>query len=145
MKLLKLVYFAHGWYLALTGEPLIDEPVYAWRFGPVIRSLYHEFKRFGRNPISDFALVDEWPTTGRLQWNRVRIDQGPNQEENTRAKQIVRRVWEEYGKLTGVQLSNLTHVEDGPWFRTRGKEIRNTIIPNDAIRTYFQNLATAVR
>jgi uncharacterized phage-associated protein len=30
MKLLKLVYFAHGWHLALKGEPLLNERVEAW-------------------------------------------------------------------------------------------------------------------
>ena len=32
MKLHKLIYYAHGWHLALTGEPLIDEPVQAWNY-----------------------------------------------------------------------------------------------------------------
>ena len=34
MKLHKLVYFAHGWHLALKGEPLIDETLQAWDYGP---------------------------------------------------------------------------------------------------------------
>ena len=32
MKLQKLIYFAHGWHLALYGEPLIDEEIQAWEF-----------------------------------------------------------------------------------------------------------------
>src|SRR5215467_7486621 len=55
MQLLKLVYFAHGWYLALTGERLIDERVEAWKYGPVVPSIYHEFKRFGNEPITEYA------------------------------------------------------------------------------------------
>ncbi|HEY1718789.1 MAG TPA: type II toxin-antitoxin system antitoxin SocA domain-containing protein, partial [Verrucomicrobiae bacterium] len=36
MKLLKIVYFAHGWHLALRDKsPLIDDTVEAWKFGPV--------------------------------------------------------------------------------------------------------------
>jgi uncharacterized phage-associated protein len=40
LQLIKLVYIAHGWYLGLTGEPLINEPPEAWQYGPVIPSLY---------------------------------------------------------------------------------------------------------
>ena len=47
MKLLKLVYLAHGWHLAIKGKPLIDEQIQAWDYGPVIQNLYHEIKGFG--------------------------------------------------------------------------------------------------
>lgn len=33
MQIQKLVYFAHGWYLALTGEPLVEEHPEAWAYG----------------------------------------------------------------------------------------------------------------
>ena len=44
LKMQKLVYFAHGWHLAITGAPLISEPIQAWQYGPVISSLYQIFK-----------------------------------------------------------------------------------------------------
>ena len=63
MKLQKLIYFAHGWHLAIIGEPLIDECVQAWSYGPVIDSIYHEFKEYGSGPIKRHArsyhVVDE--------------------------------------------------------------------------------------
>ena len=49
MKLLKLVYIAHGWSLGLFGEPLIDEAVVAWTYGPVIPDLYKVLKDYGRD------------------------------------------------------------------------------------------------
>ena len=55
MQVQKLVYFAHGWYLGLFGEPLIKESVQAWSYGPVIPSLYQEFKRFGNQGIDELA------------------------------------------------------------------------------------------
>ena len=56
MKIQKLVYFAHGWYLALYDEPLLDEKIEAWRYGPVVPSLYHEFKRYGSGTIERYAI-----------------------------------------------------------------------------------------
>ena len=52
MKLQKLVYIAHGWHLALFDASLIRERVQAWRWGPVIEDLYHEFKEFAKQPIT---------------------------------------------------------------------------------------------
>src|SRR5437870_3577302 len=63
MKIQKLVYYAHGWNLALDGQPLIDEAVEAWTYGPVIPSLYHEFKKYGGGPITSKASkieVRDW-------------------------------------------------------------------------------------
>ena len=52
MKLQKMIYFANGWALGVTGEPLIDERFEAWQYGPVVPSIYHQFKAFGRRPIT---------------------------------------------------------------------------------------------
>ena len=51
MKLQKLIYYAHSWSLAVYGEPLIEEDIEAWSWGPVVRSVYLEFKDFGSKPI----------------------------------------------------------------------------------------------
>src|SRR5690606_24176720 len=59
MKLIKLVYVAYGWYLAFKDEKLFDERIEAWRYGPVIPSLYHEFKRFRNDPIEKLVYSKE--------------------------------------------------------------------------------------
>ena len=41
LKLQKLVYYAQGFHLAISGEPLFDEKIMAWEHGPVIPQLYH--------------------------------------------------------------------------------------------------------
>ena len=52
LKLQKLLYFAHGWHLVLDsdGDPLLDEDIEAWKYGPVVPSIYHKFKEFRNNP-----------------------------------------------------------------------------------------------
>jgi uncharacterized phage-associated protein len=63
MKLQKLVFFAHGYYLAASkleaGDPvpLVDEYFEAWPYGPVSPRLYEEFKEFGRREITRLGFV----------------------------------------------------------------------------------------
>jgi len=44
MQLQKLVYLAHGYNLALNGEPLVEDPVEAWYYGTVFRRLWDALK-----------------------------------------------------------------------------------------------------
>lgn len=53
MQVLKLVYISHGWQLGLHGRPLVNEPIEAWQYGPVVPSVYHRYKRFGSRFIDD--------------------------------------------------------------------------------------------
>lgn len=45
MKLQKLCYFAQGWSLAWSGNPLFDSPIQAWKYGPVVPHLYFQHRR----------------------------------------------------------------------------------------------------
>lgn len=49
MQLQKLTYIAHGYYLALTGKPLLNECVSAWKYGPVILECTMLSKTMGIN------------------------------------------------------------------------------------------------
>ena len=55
MKLQKMVYIAHGWSLGLSDNSLIHDAVEAWKWGPVIRSVYREFRDFGAETITTRA------------------------------------------------------------------------------------------
>lgn len=128
MKLIKLVYLAHGWNLGLRGEPLINEHVEAWQYGPVIASVYHEFKKFGNDRIEQYALTGE---------DRLDAD------EQTR--ELLNKVWAVYGELTAFQLSNMTHEANSPWDQAwngqGGKKHLNHSIDNELIKKYFNDLA----
>lgn len=139
MQLLKLVYFAYGWYFALRDERLIDERVQAWKYGPVIPSVYHEFKSFGNEPIDTFA--QDWKTLARdgkitFQFQEFRI---PESDEFPR--QLVKRVWDVYKRYSAIQLSRMTHEPGTPWAETANREIKGTTIDDEKIKSYFVGLA----
>ena len=62
MKLNKLVYIAHGWYLGLSDRPLIGEAAQAWKYGPVIPSIYHRFKAYGGAQITSLEPANDLVT-----------------------------------------------------------------------------------
>ena len=59
MQIQKLVYFAHGWNLALSNEPLTTDSPQAWNYGPVYSDLYDHTKYFGRGQIDRPITPDD--------------------------------------------------------------------------------------
>lgn len=122
MKLIKLVYIAHGWHLGLTGKPLIPEAVMAWRYGPVVQSVYHQFKHFGSGQVT--APCGSKP---------------PIFDEDSR-RTLLDRVWEKYGHLNGLQLSTLTHQQGSPWDNVYDGS-SGKVIPASTIQDHYSRLA----
>ena len=122
MKLLKMVYIAHGWMLALYDRPLISEDVEAWKYGPVIPELYRALKKWGGDEVDE--LPDEW---------RVELDED---EQN-----ILEHVYENYKGYSGVALSAMTHAKGTPWTTVGGGAL-GRIIPNEVIRNYYKSFVT---
>jgi uncharacterized phage-associated protein len=141
MKLQKLVYFAHGWWLALTGEPLVDEPIEAWNYGPVIPSVYHQFKHFGSENIDSPAL------DMTLEGKQIRFKEFSLNCPDDNTISFLNRIWDVYSPHSAIELSNMTHINGSPWKTTmdtakhEGKiSTRNCIIDNDTIRKYFTGI-----
>jgi uncharacterized phage-associated protein len=88
VKIHKLLYYAQGWHLVWTGEPLFHERVEAWTNGPVVADLWHDEKRSRPRPSAS-------PLSG------VQIS-------------TVEYVLERYGRYTAKDLIRRTHDED-PW------------------------------
>lgn len=136
MKLQKLVYFAHAWHLAFHEDPLIREEIQAWRFGPVVPEVYHEFKNYGNASVSRLA-TDLSFEKSKLILFEPRIDKA-----DTKTHELIKEIWRVYGIFSPVQLSNLTHAEGSPWSDialTYGAELpRNIDIPNELIKERFK-------
>ena len=147
MKLQKLVYFSHGWCLAVTDAPLITDGVQAWQYGPVIAKLYHSLKEHQNspvtNPIIDYELARE---NGRpihpLKIIPIVHSLDDIPEEKSFATALLQRIWEIYGRHDAIQLSKMTHEEGSPWAQTiskfGGRVPQNALIPNELIRECFQ-------
>lgn len=126
MKLLKLVYIANGWYLGYESEPLIDEGSQAWKYGPVIVSVYNAFKSYGSDMIEQMHM----PT------DEIR-EEFQSLMSDSYATSFLRMVWNAYKDYDGLELSALTHQEGTPWSQTYNRS-NTSLIPNNIIREYYE-------
>ncbi|SDW87815.1 Panacea domain-containing protein [Thiocapsa roseopersicina] len=100
LKLQKLLYFAEAWTLVLLNRELLQENFEAWAHGPVVRSVYHEFKAYSWASIPPQERESE-----------TEID--PDTEN------VLRQVLDVYGEFSAKTLENMTHA-DAPWIEARG-------------------------
>lgn len=97
LKLQKLIYFAQAWHLANLGKPLFEEDMEAWAHGPVVPSVWHEYKGY--------------------QWESIPSGDDADVDNNVAA--YLEKIYRKYGEYSGKALERLTHSHE-PWLKTRG-------------------------
>lgn len=117
LRLQKMLYYAQAWSIVRNGRPLFDDPIEAWKLGPVVPSLYREYSRYGNQPI-----------------NEIDRDYSPDlfsEEELSLLMDVMR----EYDQYTTPTLVDRTHRVCEPW----GNAYKNPphIITQEAMRDYF--------
>ena len=118
LKLNKLCFYAQGWALAILGEPLFDEDIQAWEYGPVVPSVYHTYKVCGKNQI------------GQAQ------DTFDEKNLTSDELQLLTDVYSTYGKYTSYQLVTMTHQQNGPWDQVY-EEKQNRVISKESMKSFF--------
>jgi len=106
VSLLKILYFAHGWYLSTYRQPLIKQYFEAWKYGPVVKVVRDAFKHFGKQPITGFA------TTHDLVLDEIKIVEP---DLNLLDTEFVRKIFEFYFIYDAWELSAMTHESGSPW------------------------------
>jgi uncharacterized phage-associated protein len=99
MKVQKLLYYSQSLNLALYNEPLFDEQIQAWRYGPVCPPAYRFYSEFEAKqlPIPGKEFLSEIPDE---------------------KKKLLEAIWGYYGGYHAYRLSDMTHGEF-PWKKAR--------------------------
>jgi uncharacterized phage-associated protein len=130
MKLIKLVYIAYGWILALTGKRLFEEAIQAWRHGPVIPSLYHEFKHNRAEPICEPSVRYDMDTE-EFSVPRISV-----YDEETGF--ILEKVWASYKMFSGSSLRAKTHEANTPWSKVFVPDTNGILIRDEDIEQHYK-------
>lgn len=126
MQLIKLAYIAHGFSLAINRRPLLNESIEAWRYGPVVPSLYRRLKRYGSRGVDEVLP----PAFFGLRTEQLDEDD----------EKLVDAVFDKYGQLSGTQLSYLTHRPGTPWAENYEPDTYGAEIDDQQIRAHYQAL-----
>ena len=119
LKLQKLLYYAQAWYLVFYDVPLFDDSIEAWVHGPVVRSVFQEYRKFGWKPVQtkDAGSITAKEITDHL-------------------NEVIRA----YGDFDAFALEQRTHRE-APWRDARGNlepdEPSHRVITHEAMKRFY--------
>lgn len=119
LKLLKLLYYADGCFLALDKGELFPEKIVAWEHGPVVEEVYRAYSKDPYKLKCDDKLA-----------NKI------NKNEDDKA--LLEQVFEVFGAYTAWALRNKTHKET-PWLNATGEgKYLNKEISKEDMKSYFK-------
>ena len=117
LRLQKLLYLAQGYSLATYDKPLFPEAIEAWKYGPVVPTVYSKYNKFNRGVIHDDPP-----------------DQGALTDEEA---ELILDVLSVFGKYSTGYLVDLSHRPDAPWAQVYN-ESNIKLIDNTIIEEYFK-------
>ena len=135
LKLQKLVYLCFADYLCKTGKELFTDKIYAFKYGPVVDTVYSRYKKYGYKPIEkeqeniDSNSILEMPAKSRILFA----------EDGTEKLLSIDKTLKKYGSLSAKDLVNLTHRENAPWSKSlKGFGVLYSTMKLETIKEYHQ-------
>lgn len=136
LRLVKYVYIAYGFSMAILDKIIIDKRfdiVEAWKYGPVIPSVYHSFKHNQNNPITEnSSILTSEEDDGTLVFSSPCI-------KDKDISMILDFVWDRYKDRTTTELINILHKKGTPWDYCY-KEGINAEIPDEMTKVYYKSI-----
>lgn len=135
LKLQKLVYFCFADYLCETGKELFTDKIYAFKYGPVVDTVYKKYKEYGYKPIEEETIdidsknIFEMPAKSRILFAK----------DGTEKILSIEKTLRKYGELTAAELVDLTHSKQTPWTKTtKSRFIAYSPIKLETIKQYHK-------
>lgn len=126
MKLQKLLYLTSVVYQHRTGQRLLGEPFQAWKWGPVSRSIYDEFRSYGASPIQSYAVDSRG--------NSLVVAADASDSSSADILRAIDDTWNAFKYYTPADLVRITHRDGGAWesaWQDYKQDINNDLIGKD--------------
>lgn len=132
LKLQKLLYFVQVAFIYRYGYSCYEEPIVHWRHGPVVESVYQNYKAYGAENILDkeleyFSFMFDVRTMSFVMESKIYDE---NMFEASHLK-LIKSIVDSYKDVSPWDMVELTHKEKA-WIETE----RNEEITLDMIKQY---------
>ncbi|OOW10666.1 hypothetical protein MF4640_14670 [Acinetobacter sp. MF4640] len=113
VKLQKIIYYSYATFLKEKGLSLFPEKIEKWQYGPVVRSVYDQFKSFGYSHISSpkTELIMSVEATGAVKFEYKKFDDSVIQQIPG-ANETIDKVVSSLISHDAFDLVEMTHQED---------------------------------
>jgi uncharacterized phage-associated protein len=102
MKMQKMLYFLYRDYLQETGLSLFSERFSAWKYGPVLESVYYTYKQYGASGITTYGGQPAYLL---------------KEDGDLTLTSHIDSIWTDSRPYTGIGLSKLTHKPESAWYK----------------------------
>ncbi|MDR1165980.1 MAG: DUF4065 domain-containing protein [Deltaproteobacteria bacterium] len=148
MKLQKLLYFAQGWHLAYFDFPLFEDPIEAWKYGPVVSSVY-----FALSSRKKKGVITDTIRGYFVRGTDYALGTPEMEFHNDDIGDFMTSFWNSYSKKSAWELVATSHAKGSPWERVAnlsesaevGEDSEwylsyvDRVIPVELMRTYFKS------
>ena len=135
LKLEKLVYLCYADYLCEYKSKLFEDTIYAYKLGPVVKTVYGRYKKSG----SDFLFVEDDTITYEEKAKEMPIRSRVLAAKDGLKKLIsIDKTLAKYAKYSASDLVNLTHRKSSPWEKAGSGDLSNAEITDDLILKYHK-------
>ena len=121
LKIQKMLYFAHAYFLVKKDRPLVDGTFQAWDLWPVIKDLYNKLCKYNREAIPSNFLKT---TTKDISKDDI---------------QLLDEVRNFFSKYSDLELVRISH-DHWPWQDFYEKWVKNISIPDKDIKEQFSKI-----
>ena len=141
MQLQELVYIAHGWCLAISGQPLTGDRPEALEHGPEYRRLADALAHYGVKPVTQD--INCGATIEIASKSDATLSRGS--ELSDFEHDILGRIYADYGELDIRHLAMVTRAEGTPWEAVYDGGLgKNRDIPHTLIKAQFEDVAAKI-
>lgn len=113
-------------------EKLFNDKIYAFKYGPVIESVYEKYKG-NRDEIDESDIKDAYNAMSIRSRLLFAAD-------GTKKLEIIEKTLDKYGDMSASELVELTHKKKSPWSRTpKGRFVE--ISDNTILKFYANEIA----
>lgn len=141
LRLQRLCFIAHGWYLGVYGKPLSAQPFESWTYGPVNLTLRESLMDYYDVPIRSPIYAPSGPDFDAEPYRLE--DRAESPEALAKTERFLEHFWSEYKDVPTWELGEMTRNSKSPWGEvSKNGRVVNVVIDDSVTERHYKYYMT---